>query len=525
MSVKTYLKILLIASCAALATGAASAKTLRFAEAQEISSMDPHAARDDFTLSLLSNVYEGLVRWNRDLKLEPALAESWETISDTEWRFHLRKGVKFHNGDPFTADDVIFSFERAGAPGSPFAGLLEPIAKITKVDDHTVTVTLKRKYALLLNDFAGWYILDKKFQESVGATKPIDLSSNTGGAMTTQGIGTGPFKLASRQPDIRTVLVKNEDWWDKPQHNLDEIVYTPITNAATRVAALLSGEVDFIRNAPPQDVERIASTPGMKIMRAPHLRSIFFGMDQQSKTLPNSGVDGNPLADVRVRKAIYQAIDIEGIKRSIMRGNSRPTAVPLAPELPYYDASLDVRFPYDVAASKALLAEAGYAKGFTLPMDCPAGSFINDERICQAVVGMLAKIGIKAQLTMHTPVQTDTELPAGKYSFYMLGWAGLPSIDAYNIMSATIHTPTGDLGTWNPKGYSNPKVDKLIEQIGTEYDPAKRQAMISEVVKIHRDEVGKIMLHQQFLTWGMSDKVNAVVPADEYTRFWYYTMN
>lgn len=519
-----YLKVLLAASCAVLATGAANANTLRFAEAQEISSMDPHAARDDFTLSLLSNVYEGLVRWNAELKLEPALAESWEAVSDTKWKFNLRKNVKFHNGNPFTADDVIFSFVRAGSPGSPFAGLLEPVKEITKIDDHTIEVTLKRKYALLLNDFAGWYILDKEFQESVGADKPIDLSTNTGGAMSTQGVGTGPFKLSERQPDIRTVLVKNPDWWDKPQHNLDEIAYTPIANAATRVAALLSGEVDFIRNAPSQDIERIEATPGMKVMRAPHLRNIFFGMDQQSKTLEGSGVEGNPLADMRVRKAIYQAIDIEGIKRSIMRGNSRPTALPLAPELPFYDASLDERFPFDIEASKKLLEEAGYKDGFNLPMDCPAGSFINDERICQAVVGMLAKVGIKAQLNMHTPVQFDTELPAGKYAFYMLGWAGLPTIDAYNIMSATFHTPTGDLGAWNPKGYSNKHVDELIEKIGTEYDPAKRQEMISEAVKIHRDEVGKIMLHQQFLTWGMSDKVNAIVPADEYTRFWYYTM-
>ncbi|MFU0507440.1 ABC transporter substrate-binding protein [Pseudaminobacter sp. NGMCC 1.201702] len=520
-----YLKVLLLASCASLASGVATANTLRVAEALEMASMDPHAAREDFTLSLLNNVYEGLVRWNSELKIEPALAESWETLSDTKWRFNLRKGVTFHNGNPFTADDVIFSFERAGSPGSPFAGLLEPVAKIDKIDDHTIEVTLKRKYAILLNDFAGWYILDKEFQESVGAQKPLDLSSNAGGAMTTQGVGTGPFKLAERQPDVRTVFVANESWWDERKHNIDEIVYTPISNAATRVAALLSGEVDFIRNVPSQDIARIDSTPGMKVMRAPHLRNIFFGMDQQSKVLPGSGVEANPLADVRVRKAIYQAIDIEGIKRSIMRGNSRPTAVPLAPELPYYDASLDERFPYDPEASKALLAEAGYADGFTLPMDCPAGSFINDERICQAVVGMLAKVGIKAQLTMHTTVQMDTELPQGKYSFYLLGWAGLPTIDAYNIMSATFHTPSGDLGAWNPKGYSNPKVDDLIEQIGEEYDTVKRQALISEAVKIHRDEVGKIMLHQQFLTWGMSDKVNAIVPADEYMRFWYYTMN
>ncbi|MGA0541960.1 ABC transporter substrate-binding protein [Neotabrizicola sp. VNH66] len=522
---KHLLRPLILAAGLAAISGTAYANTLRFAEGQDIASMDPHAARDDFALSLLCNVYEGLVRWNADLKLEPALAESWEILSDTEWRFHLRRDVKFHNGNAFTADDVIFSYHRAGDAGSPFAGLLEPIAEVVKVDDYTVDFKLKRKYALLLNDFAGWYIMDQEFQTEIGSTTPLDLSSNAGGAMQTQANGTGPFRLVDRQPDVRTVLEANPNWWDEKKHNLDEIVYTPITNNATRVAALLSGEVDFIRNAPPQDLDRIEATPGMKVVRAPHLRTIYFGMDQQSDTLEGSGVEGNPLKEVKVRKAISMAIDIEGIKRSIMRGNSGPVATQLAPQMPFYDPALEERFPFDPEAAKALLAEAGYAEGFTLTMDCPQGSFINDEQICQAVVGMLGKIGITAKLNMHTPVQFDTELPAGEYSFYMLGWAGLPTIDPYNVFSATVHTPSGELGAWNPKGYSNAKVDELIIQIGLESDPVKRQAMISEVLKTQRDEVGKIMLHQQFLTWGMTDKVNAIVPGDEYTRFWYYTMN
>jgi peptide/nickel transport system substrate-binding protein len=517
---------LLAASALVVGTAGADATTLRFAESQEINSMDPHAARDDFALSLLANVYEGLVRWNKDLELEPALAERWEISDDgLTWRFHLRQGVSFHNGNPFTADDVVFSHVRAGSPGSPFAGLLEPVARVDKIDDHTVDIVVKRKNSVLLNDFAGWYILDKEWHEANGAEKPLDLASNTGGVLTTQGIGTGPFKLKSREPDVRSVFEVNPDWWDKPEHNITEIIYTPIKNNATRVAALLSGQVDFIRNVPPGDVARVESTPGMRIMRAPHLRNIFFGMDQMSPTLEGSGVDGNPLADVRVRKAIYQAIDIEGIKRAVMRDSSRPTAVPLAPELPFYDASLDARFPYDPEAAKALLAEAGYPDGFTLPMDCPAGAFINDEQICQAVVGMLAKVGIEAELELHPPVVYDTELPAGKYAFYMLGWAGLPTIDPHNIMTATFATPSGDLGAWNPNGFSDPRVDELIPLIGSELDSAKRQAMISEVVQIHRDKVGKIMLHQQFLTWGMREGVEAIVPADEYTRFWYYTVN
>jgi peptide/nickel transport system substrate-binding protein len=227
---RLLLKPLILAAGLAAVGFSADANSLRFAESQDISSMDPHAARDDFMLSLLCNVYEGLVRWNADLKLEPALAESWEVISDTEWKFNLRRDVTFHNGNPFTADDVIFSYHRAGDPGSPFAGLLEPIAEVVKVDDYTVIFKVKRPYALLLNDFAGWYIMDADFQQSIGAEKPLDLSSNAGGAMQTQANGTGPFRLVERQPDVRTVLAVNPDWWDERKHNIDEIVYTPITN-------------------------------------------------------------------------------------------------------------------------------------------------------------------------------------------------------------------------------------------------------------------------------------------------------
>ena len=522
---RLHARPLILAAGLAMLAPMAGANTLRFAEGQDIHSMDPHAARDDFALSLLCNVYEGLVRWNADLEIEPALAERWEAISDTEWRFHLRRDVTFHNGNPFTADDVIFSYHRAGDAGSPFAGLLEPIAEVVKVDDYTVDFRLKRKYALILNDFAGWYIMDKEFQEEIGAVTPLDLSSNAGGAMQAAANGTGPFRLVERQPDVKTVLAANPDWWDEKKHNLEEIVYTPITNNATRVAALLSGEVDFIRNAPPQDLERIEATPGMKVMRGPHLRTIFFGMDQQSDVLPGSGVEGNPLKDVRVRRAMAMAMDVEGIKRSIMRGNSNPVATQLAPQMPFHDPSLEEPIALDVEGAKALLAEAGYPDGFTLTLDCPAGAFINDEQICQAAVGMLARVGITVQLAMHPPVQYDTGLPAGEFSFYMLGWAGLPTIDPYNVFSATVHSPSGELGAWNPKGYSNARVDELILRIGEEYDPALRQEMISEVLRTQRDEVGKIMLHQQFLTWGMTEQVNAIVPGDEYTRFWYYTMN
>lgn len=504
---------------------AASAKTLRYAESGEAASMDPHSMREDFTQMFLANTYETLARWDRNLKLEPALAESWEVLDPKTWRFHLRQGVTFHNGNPFTADDVVFSFERASAEGSAFAGLLESIERMEKVDDHTVDVHLRQPNSVLLNDLAGWFIMDKEWLVENKAEKPVDITTGKGAFTVTHANGTGPFMLESRKPDVRTVLKANPDWWDKPEHNLTEIVYTPIASDATRVAALLSGEVDFIRNTPVQDIARIESTPGMKILRGPHLRIVFFGMDLQSDRLPGAGVEGNPLKELKVRQAILQAIDIEGIKRSLMRGNSRPAGLIIAPELPFYDAAYEQRPPYDPERAKELLSEAGYAEGFTLPMDCPQGALIKDAEICSAVVGMLGRIGIKVDLTLHPPVQYWAGVPGGAYSFYLTGWAGIPTLDPINTFSANLATTSGDLGAWNIRGFSNPRVDELIPQIWAEYDSTKRQAMISEILEISKEQVAKIPLHQQFLSWGMRDSVDGIVPGDEYTRFMYFTVN
>ena len=505
-----YVKPLILAAGLAAFAAAADANTLRFAEGQDINSMDPHAARDDFALSLLCNVYEGLVRWNADLEIEPALAESWEAISDTEWRFHLRKDVTFHNGNPFTADDVIFSYHRAGDAGSPFAGLLEPIAEVVKVDDYTVDFKLKRKYALVLNDFAGWYIMDKEFQEEIGSTTPLDLSSNAGGAMQTMANGTGPFKLVERQPDVKTVLAANPDWWDEKKHNLDEIVYTPISNNATRVAALLSGEVDFIRNAPPQDIDRIEATPGMKVMRGPHLRTIFFGMDQQSDTLPGSGVEGNPLKDVRVRKAIAMAMDVEGIKRSIMRGNSNPVATQLAPQMPFYDPALEEPIPFDPEGAKALLAEAGYGPDKPLKLTLQYNTDENHKKIAVAAQQFYKQIGVQIELNnVEWKVHTD-RMQSQDFQMARYAWCA-----DYNEASTFLDyfRTTG----MNYGKYSNPEFDKLMDQSKTSADP-NQQYTAAE--KILAEDMPLVPIYQYAKVDMIRDDIKGL-PTENVMNDWY----
>jgi peptide/nickel transport system substrate-binding protein len=322
--------------------------------------------------------------------------------------------------------------------------------------------------------------------------------------------GTGPFKLKSREADVKTTFEVNPGWWDKPKHNLTEIIYTPIGNDPTRVAALLSGEVDMMEPVPAQDVDRVSKAPGRKVLQAPELRTIFLGMDQFRDELTESDVKGkNPFKDVRVRKAFLLAIDIEAIKAQVMRGASRPTGLMQGPGINGYDAALDVRPKYDVEAAKKLLAEAGYPNGFSVGFDCPNNRYVNDERICQAVTAMLARAGIKANLNAQPRAQYFPKILSRNTSFYLLGWTP-GTYDAHNVLSSIMASAKDPQGTFNLGRYSNPKVDDLTAKVQTETDKTKRQAMLSEAFKIHQDEVGHIPLHQQALAWGIKDNVDLV---------------
>ena len=509
------------------ASQSADAKTFRWSYKGDVNSMDPYALRESFTQSFLLCIYEGLVRYNETLEFEPTLATRWEVTDDTTWRFHLRKGVKFHNGNDFNADDVIFSYKRGTDENSPFRGNLHAVKDVVKIDDFTVDIQLNAPYPTLLNDLVSWYIMDKEWAEETGAAASVDPGKGQDGHASANANGTGPFILKSRQPDAKTVLVNNPNWWDTPKHNLTEVIFTPISSDATRVAALLSGELDMMRPVPLQDIERVDRAPGLRVMQQPAMRVVLLAMDIASKELQESNVKGkNPLSDIRVRRALYQAIDIEAIKSHVMLGRSRPTGVLLAVETKGYDAAVDKRLPYDPEAAKKLIVEAGYADGFEIGMDCPNDRYVNDERICQAIVPMWARIGVKVKLLAQTKGRHFQKmLKPGNSAIFMFGWASLPMMDAMSLLANVITTRTGKLGAWNPGGYSNKRVDELITLIGQEYDQKKRQAFISEALTIHRDEIGHLPLHQQTLAWGVRDGVNVIQTGDEYLRLWYVTID
>jgi peptide/nickel transport system substrate-binding protein len=509
---KSRLAALAALLLAALAV-AGHAKTFRWANDGDPTTMDPQARSDGFVSSFDMNIYEQLVRRDRNLKLEPALATQWSLVDATTWRFKLRHGVKFHDGSPFTADDVVFSIERALATHSDVAALLASVKTVKKIDDDTVDFITDGPSPILPNYLVGVAMMSKSWCAAHDTTRAAAREDKENYA-TRHEDGTGPFMLKDRQPGIRTVLVKNANWWGLKYWPIDydEVVFTRIVNAATRTAALLSGELDMVYNVPLQDVARIRSTPGMKIWQTPELRTIFLGMDQQRPELLESNVKGkNPFKDIRVRQAFYQAIDEDAIKNKIMQGFARPTALMVGPGINGFDPALDKRFLYDPEAAKKLLAAAGYPQGFEVGFDCPNDRYVNDSAICQAVVAMLARIGVKADLLAQTKAKFFAKINAPGYntSFWMLGWTPTP-LDALNMLSELASTRSGDAreGIYNIPGYSNPALDRLIKGIETELDSEKRNQLIGEGLRIVKNDYVYLPLHQQFIVWASRDNID-----------------
>jgi peptide/nickel transport system substrate-binding protein len=499
----------LFAACALSQAASAAEVVFKYADQGDALSMDPHSLNESLQLAFDGNFYEPLVGLDQNLKLIPVLATDWKQTAPTVWRFNLRKGVKFHDGTPFTADDVIFSYERAKGEGSDVKTYVGKVKEIKKINDYTLDFITDGPYPILPNVFSRWYIFSKKWCIDNRAEKPVDKRKGIENTASFKENGTGPYLIETRDPGTKTVLIRFKGYWGKIEGNVDRAVFTPIGNPATRVAALLSGEIDMMEPVPQQDIARVDAAPGLHVLQGPELRTIFLGMDQKRDELLYSSVKGkNPFKDRRVRQAFYQAIDIDTIKSKVMRGASTPTALMIAPGVHGFDASLNKRIPYDLEAAKKLMADAGYADGFSVRMNCPNDRYVNDVEICQAVASMLAKIGVKIDLAAESKATYFPKILSRDTSFYMLGWT--PStIDAHDTLYSIVASPgDGGQGQFNLGTYSNPKVDDLITKIQSETDDAKRNAMISEAMKIHEDDIGHIPLHQQALAWGVKKNID-----------------
>jgi peptide/nickel transport system substrate-binding protein len=497
----------IIAACIAMP---ARAETFRYSTSGDVLGLDPYLNNEGPTNTMKDNIYEGLLHRAWDLSLHPALATEWEQLAPTHWRFKLREGVRFHNGNPFNADDVLTSFDRIRSEQSDMSFVVTTIERIDKIDDHTIDIVTSGPDPTLLLNLPRFWIMDGEWLEQNNAM-PVTRGSAASHYANTHANGTGPFILVERIADTRTVLEPNPHWWGEPTHNLTKAVFQPIATDATRLAALLSGELDLIYPVPPQDSERINNTKGLRVLEGPELRTIFLGFDQwRDEALDMPGSGKNPFKDVRVRRAFYHAIDIEAIHRVVMRGASTPTGLMIAPGINGYPGEeMNRRLPYDPEAAKRLLAEAGYPNGFPVTFDCPTDRYVNDEAICTAIVPMLERIGIRVMPNFQTKSLWQDKIGAkqgNRTSFYMLGWTPT-SFDAFNALQNLMTLNPEGHGIWNAGRYSNPRVEALTLQIQRETDQDKRNALIREAFQIHRDDVGHIPLHQQFLAWGVADTV------------------
>lgn len=506
-----------VAIGAAGATGAAQAQgaVFRWASASDIPTWDIHSQNNALANGVHAAVYESLFYYNARFDLEPMLATGYRQISPTQVRLALRRGVKFHDGADFDADDVVFSLQRAMAKTSNFGVYTQGIDRVVKVDDFSVDIFTKGPNPVLLRQLTELRMMDREWAEKHRSVEPKDIKTKEENHAHRHANGTGPFKLKSWDPDVKLVLVRNTAWWGKAGGNVGEIVYTPIKAEATRVAALLSGEVDLVLDPSPADLPRLRGAGNLKVLDGAENRTLFFGMDQFRDELPGSNIKGkNPLKDVRVRKALYQAIDITAIQRTTMRGLSQPTGTLVSPQVNGWTPRADMRYPYDGNAARKLLADAGYPNGFEVDFACPNNRYINDEEICQAVAAMWARIGVKAKLRTLPLVTYFPMIQRYEASIYMLGW-GVPTFDAlYSLQSLVRSVGAQGDGNYNVGRYSNPQMDALVERIKAEVDPKTRNDLIERALLLSHQDVSHIPLHNQVIPWAMKKNIDVVHRAD-----------
>lgn len=501
---------------ACVASGAAQAVTLKWAAQNDILTLDPHSQNHATTISLLQHAYEPLVRYDKTFQVEPALAASWQQISPTQWRFNLRKNVKFHDGSPFGADDVLFSFDRIRQPQGTMQPYVTGVTEVKKVDEHSVDFILAGPNPVFLRNLVIFHIMSKTWAVKNKSEKIQDYKANENTFASRNVNGTGSYLIKSWEPDKRIVLSANPNWWDKREGNVAEVIYTPIKSDATRVAALLSGDVDLVTDLPTQDVTRLRQDAKLKILDGAENRTIFIALDQGSAELKYADVKGrNPFKDLRVRQALNMAVDRETIRRVTMRGLSIAGGLMIAPNVHGYTKDIDRIPPFDAEGAKKLLGEAGYPNGFEFTLNCPNNRYVNDEEICQALVAMWARIGVKAKLASEPMSTFIAKVQNFDTSAYMLGW-GVATFDALYMLQALARTrTTGADGSFNFSRLSDPKLDQLIDAMKTEMDSKKRDALIREALVTVRDQHYFVPLHYQLRPWAMKRNVTTVHRAND----------
>lgn len=509
-TIKTKLTVALMA--AGLSFSAAAADITVAYDADPVS-LDPHEQLSGGTLQMSHMVFDPLVRYTQKLDFEPRLASSWERLNDTTVRFKLRKGVKFHSGNTMTADDVVWTFERLQS--SPdFKGVFSAFKEMVKVDDYTVDLITNGAYPLVLQSATYIFPMDSKFYSGTTADGKAknELVKHGNSFASTNVSGTGPFIVTSREQGVKVEFERFNDYWDTASKgNVDKLTLAPIKEDATRVAALLSGDVDMIYPVAPNDQKRVKDAKGIDLVALPGTRIITFQMNQNSN---------EALKDARVRQAIVHAVNNKGIVKKIMKGFATVAGQQGPQGYAGYKAELVPR--YDLKKAKALMKEAGYEKGFTLTMMAPNNRYVNDAKVAQATAAMLSKIGIKVDLKTMPKAQYWPEFDKCAADMLMIGWHSdtEDSANFSEFLTMTRNEETGR-GQYNCGHYSNAKVDELVEKANVETDPAKRAQMLQQVETTLYNDAAFVPLHWQNLAWGAKSnvKISPIVNAMNFPYF------
>jgi peptide/nickel transport system substrate-binding protein len=484
--------------------------------------MDPHATNDFVTAALVRQVYDSLIGLEDNMDLSPGIASEWSSQGENTWRFKLRSDVKFHDGSALNADDVVFSIMRQKV-APLYAALFGDIKEAKKIDHVTVDVTSNGPDPILPRKMVRLFVMSKAWATENGVANVPDLGAQgTEAHSLRHANGTGPMSLVLQEPGRKTVFARNKAYWGPFTGNVDEAIYTPIASPPTRVAALLSNELDLITDLPIQDLERVKSTPGFKVQQAPQQLIMQLEMDGSRDVAldvwdkAGQPLTANPLKDVRVRRAFAHAIDANLIVQRVMRGQAIVVGTAAAQGFGGYQKDLDTRWPTDIQKAKALLAEAGYQDGFAIQLNCPLERYVNTDEICRAVASMLARIGVEVRVKgMVWPEFARMLVNGPSSSFHLIGAAGNSgdTQDTFVSVMATRDKQKGRGGT-NWAMWTNAEFDANLDELVKTFDPARRTELYRKGLTIGRDQVHAVYLHQPLLSWGMKQSVTVPTRAD-----------
>ena len=494
----------LAAFAAALALAAAAqAKPLRIASQNDPGTMDPHAIATLYNNRVVGQVYEPLVDRDEQFRIAPRLALSWTPLDNGGgWRFKLRPKVRFHDGSPFTADDVVFTVRRALDPLSAQKSTLPEVTGARKVDDLTVEILTAKPTPVLPRTLTNLRIMSRAWAVKHKVERPQDFKAKEETYAARNANGTGPFRLVAWEPDVRTVLAANPDYWGE-RRNVTEVHFLVVGSAATRVAGLVSGEIDLLLDPAVQDVVRLRSAPDIVVREEPALGTNFIGFHHQRDEI-GAGARGNPFKDVRVRRAMRMAIDLEALRTKVLRGSATVARSIYSQAVEGFDPRFATPWKVDLAGAKKLLAEAGYAHGFATELDCSVQQ--PTDAVCQAVAGMLSRIGVRVT---HRPLQFNVLVPrvvAGESNLYVIGWTGFTG-EIEGVLQPLARSRAAGLGEYNVGRYSNPKVDALIDRGRVEFDEKKRAAIFTEAMVLLDEDAAFIPLYARKIAWAMRKSV------------------